>query len=1037
MKIMERIFIKLISTAILSCLFFAGRAQAPAPQSYYPSVGQIHAIATPIFIGFDRTIRIGSGTWAFYDYDTDELVYSVDHTSEHLSTDYPTLVFRGLFDFALEYNKHYYVLISPGLVESEDGAPFEGISDKNTFHFYSNPEQFGFSVQHYTPKTRYHFDTEFTVRLAVEEYIVAGSGNFHLRNQSTQQIVASVPGNSADVTFERNTISIDFDLELEDKVTYGLGWDAGAFQTVNLGNQATENDWGLNILVYTSKAPDFQNDQTSLWPWDDYGAWEPEGDWFSVSYDRPILKGSGKFRIHEYHTNTVVEEIDASSTAMFVSGINDYPQYLNIVPSIEFTPGMRYYVTYDAGLVTDKSGQPVAALTDKDFWTFTIDGQLPLEVVSKSPTGDVIYPWHLELEFNRPVSQVSITNAIQLRRVDNDALVHDLSNGFVTYDGNKVLIRVNGILPKNMEVYVYIAPGVFEDEFENAFAGFTSSMDWRILANWEDLEITSHSPAVGSDWFPAQNGEMRMAFNRPVSLREGATGTVNIRKYNAGEGFPFVAQISPGDPRLQIENGEFVIKFDDFQLEYGVTYFMTWPNGIVVDSDGVPNKTYNSTSDYWVIVEPDPELFAQIQSLSPAIGATGIELDAPLQIQFTNTVTLNPSYFVSIYEKANDNFIMSFDIGANSTLVGNLLTITPTENLPANTEVYVQIQNFAIHSMDYSAFTLSGPDGWYFTTGGATVQDQAITFEALSAKTYGDANFNLSATASSGLTVTFHSSNTNVATVAGNTVTIVGAGSTTITASQAGNEHFNAASNVERTLTVNKAPLTVTADNKSMTYGASVPSLTIQYSGFVLSENAGSLTTVPSAGTVATSSSNAGAYAITVSGGVSSNYEFNYVNGTLTINKATALVELSNMEQEADGSPKSPTVTTDPAGLTYTLTFNGSATVPSSPGSYAVVATINETNYEGSASGTFDITGDPLGLENVWQLKVYPNPATDFVTVQSISKLSVTFFDVSGAQKLQTESGQLIDLRTLSTGIYILQLRDSQGRTEQQRIIKR
>jgi hypothetical protein len=87
---------------------------------------------------------------------------------------------------------------------------------------------------------------------------------------------------------------------------------------------------------------------------------------------------------------------------------------------------------------------------------------------------------------------------------------------------------------------------------------------------------------------------------------------------------------------------------------------------------------------------------------------------------------------------------------------------------------------------------------------------QTITFAALAAKTFGDAPFPLSATASSSLTVSFASSNTSVATVSGSTVTIVGAGTTTITASQAGNANFAAATAVPQLLTINKASQTIT-----------------------------------------------------------------------------------------------------------------------------------------------------------------------------------------------------------------------------------
>ena len=80
-----------------------------------------------------------------------------------------------------------------------------------------------------------------------------------------------------------------------------------------------------------------------------------------------------------------------------------------------------------------------------------------------------------------------------------------------------------------------------------------------------------------------------------------------------------------------------------------------------------------------------------------------------------------------------------------------------------------------------------------------------ILFGALPIKYVGDAAFNLTATAGSGLTVTYTSSNTNVATVMGSLVTILGEGTTTITASQAGDSNWNAATSVTQTLTVQPA----------------------------------------------------------------------------------------------------------------------------------------------------------------------------------------------------------------------------------------
>ncbi len=76
---------------------------------------------------------------------------------------------------------------------------------------------------------------------------------------------------------------------------------------------------------------------------------------------------------------------------------------------------------------------------------------------------------------------------------------------------------------------------------------------------------------------------------------------------------------------------------------------------------------------------------------------------------------------------------------------------------------------------------------------------------------------------------------------------------------------------------------------------------------------------------------------------------------TITITPAEATVTLSNLSHIYDGSAKSATVTTNPTSLAYTVTYNGSATAPTNAASYAVVATVNDTNYEGIASDTLVI----------------------------------------------------------------------------------
>jgi len=79
---------------------------------------------------------------------------------------------------------------------------------------------------------------------------------------------------------------------------------------------------------------------------------------------------------------------------------------------------------------------------------------------------------------------------------------------------------------------------------------------------------------------------------------------------------------------------------------------------------------------------------------------------------------------------------------------------------------------------------------------------QTITFGTLSNQVFGAAPINISATASSGLPVSFVSLTAPVCAVSGNSVTLVAVGMCTIQASQAGNANYDAATSVERSFTV-------------------------------------------------------------------------------------------------------------------------------------------------------------------------------------------------------------------------------------------
>jgi hypothetical protein len=133
---------------------------------------------------------------------------------------------------------------------------------------------------------------------------------------------------------------------------------------------------------------------------------------------------------------------------------------------------------------------------------------------------------------------------------------------------------------------------------------------------------------------------------------------------------------------------------------------------------------------------------------------------------------------------------------------------------------------------------------------------------------FGDASFEVTASSTSGLPVTFPAS--GACSVAGTTVTITATGMCQVTASQGGDADWEPAADVIQNTTIGKGDATVIFDGATLT-------------------------------------------------------------------------------QTFDGTVKTVSTSTAPAGLTVVLSFTGT---PQNAGSYPVTATIDDLNYQGTASAT-------------------------------------------------------------------------------------
>jgi uncharacterized protein YjbI with pentapeptide repeats len=227
---------------------------------------------------------------------------------------------------------------------------------------------------------------------------------------------------------------------------------------------------------------------------------------------------------------------------------------------------------------------------------------------------------------------------------------------------------------------------------------------------------------------------------------------------------------------------------------------------------------------------------------------------------------------------------------------------------------------------------------------------QTITFGALAGKTYGDPPFAVSATASSGLPVTF--TVTGSCSISGATVTLTGAGSCNVTAHQPGNNIYFAAPDVLRTFAIAKGmPVITWANPADITYPTAL-------SGTQLNATAGvpgAFAYTPLAGTV-------------LKAGNAQNLHVDFVpSDTANYNNASADVKINVLKA-------TPVITwANPADITYPTALSGT-----------------QLNATASVPGAFTYTpaaGTVLGAGNAQNLHV------DFVPTDT-ANYSNAFADV-------------------------------------------
>lgn len=549
-----------------------------------------------------------------------------------------------------------------------------------------------------------------------------------------------------------------------------------------------------------------------------------------------------------------------------------------------------------------------------------------------------------------------------------------------------------------------------------------------------------------------------------------------------GTGFKFTSA-NPADATFALNSGNNVGGTLTYVDPQGVVRSVS--GGITRKEQGNPSKGFyfyvSPTEAYWLVIPGYEAQYANGQNVStssdksnmlsdlnsmltaqqsapkitvssPTVAETAgsVVFDLTVSPNATSNYSFTPT-ITAVTAVAGTNYTttgVQYKTNTNSTYtnftIGSVLSFTTAVN---SIQIKVPVLNdgvtrptlyFNLNTGPVSNGGVLNNEGAYGQAAITDVTPAPVITQNPVTKTYGDGTFTLSPTSTNTTGGGYSyavTGNSGVLTVNNGTFTIVGAGTTQITITQAPSNGYGQGTKVVNA-TVNKATLTVSADDKTKTYGAVNPTLTPSYNGFVYNQTLATsgVNGTPALSTTATITSDVNTYPITAAVGslVADNYSFAFTPGTLTVNKATVTVNANdkvepvssnalplgnNFDVTYSGFVNGNTSSVITSGQ---VSFTGTAPAATAAGTYTIVPDVNSlvaTNYNFVAGATGTLTITNLQIANINQpdiTKTYGDQSFSITPATNNSTGNYSYA-LTGMQGVVTLSGNTLTIVGVGT----------------------
>ncbi len=767
------------------------------------------AVDENFVIQYSRPVQKGSGVINFNRQDNDVSVLSVSVASSEVTISGSTATINPNTD--LPNDLDLYVRINTLPFESAEGIDAEQVV-KGDWNFSTEaaPDTDPPLVSSFSPAddaTGVDGNDNLIITFN-EDILPASSYSIIIREFNTNNAEESFLTGSNRVTISGNTVTVDPTNDLPAFTQYyvqvtGLKDLAGN----NFAGFTDNSTWNFVVGQLDNDPPTI----TSLNPVNNATGVDPDIGTFSMTFSEPVFPVPGTtIRLRRVAGNAIIQEFPVDGPNVTITGNS-----LTINNVNSMSNGVSYWLQ-GGTVLKDAAGNLLTGwVNNSSTWSFTTDeGDVtPPQVSSFSPADDAVNvspSTNLVIDFNEDLDP-SASYSIIIRQKDTNVSIESFLTGSprVTISGSTVTVDPTSSLPSPDQFYVQITG--FRDLAGNNFAGFTDDDTWNFIVGAPELDapvITSLSPQPNATDVSVSTN-LVITFDEPVFVISG--GRILMRTYDIPGLAPYEEiQVSSGQVTGSGTNTITIDPVGDIAFDFHT--FIQITDDAFEDQHGNVFGGLFGIDDWDFFTESNPDTQPPvITALTPADDATDVDISTNLVIEFDEDVVLGNSSFLIKYYDTNVN---QFVIGYSSPQVthnGNVVTINPPSDLALNTHYWVQINPNTITDAsgnNFPGIVMANRDDWDFFTEALA---QTITFDPIADKTFGDGPFGISASATSGFSVSFEIVS-GPATINNNIITITGTGDVTVKASQAGGNEYAPAPDVERTFTVNKADQVITID---------------------------------------------------------------------------------------------------------------------------------------------------------------------------------------------------------------------------------